>query len=153
MGPVGFARAEAKWPCCLSPPSLTPPPTEIGVTRAVGQREEVLEWGTLVAGPGSGRGSLSQMVRASFASNLNPHTWTRAFSLVVLGHSHPHLPPSRNERGPGLHLLMRTEVGAWVSSPHPFFLGEIMLKICLLTLPWSWDRAPVNVGGGEGSRA
>ena len=113
----------------------------------------VLEWGTLVAGPGSGRGSLSQMVRASFASNLNPHTWTRAFSLVVLGHSHPHLPPSRNERGPGLHLLMRTEVGAWVSSPHPFFLGEIMLKICLLTLPWSWDRAPVNVGGGEGSRA
>lgn len=24
------------------------------------------------------------MVSASFASNLNPHTWTQAFSLVVL---------------------------------------------------------------------
>lgn len=49
-----------------------------------GQWEEALEWGTLVVGPGSGRVSFSQMVSASFASNLNPHTWTQAFSLVVL---------------------------------------------------------------------
>lgn len=65
------------------------PPTGIGVPRAVGQREEALEWGTLVVGPGSGSGSLSQMVSASFASNLNPRIWARAFSLVVLGYSHP----------------------------------------------------------------
>lgn len=126
------------------------PPTGIGVPRAVGQREEALEWGTLVVGPGSGSGSLSQMVSASFASNLNPRIWARAFSLVVLGHSHPLLSPTRNERGPGLHLLMRTEIGAWVSSPHPSFPGEIMLKIYLLTLPWSWDRAPLSVGEEDG---
>lgn len=41
-------------------------------------------------------------------------------------------------------MLIRAEIGAWVSSPHPFTLGETMLKIYLPTLPGSWD-GPLSI--------